>query len=58
MESMFSECSSLEYLDLSNFDTSQVEFMNGMLYHCSSLRILNLTNFNTSKVNKYEIYVL
>ena len=47
---MFSGCSSLTSLDLSNFDTSQVTSMAGMFSECSSLTILDLSSFDTSKV--------
>ena len=50
MSQMFSGCSSLTSLDVSNFDTSQVTSMQGMFYDCTSLTTLDLNNFNTSKV--------
>ena len=40
----------LSFVDLSNFDTSQVIDMNSMLYGCSSLKSLDLSNFDTSQV--------
>ena len=49
-DSMFRECSDITEIDLSNFNTSNVENMQLMFYGCSSLTSLNLTNFNTSKV--------
>ena len=42
--------SSLEKLDLGDFNTSKVTDMSDMFYHCSSLTSLDLNNFNTSKV--------
>ena len=45
MEGMFQLCGELEYLDLSNFDTSNVENMKNMFYNCNNLKYLNLTNF-------------
>ena len=42
--------SSLEKLDLRDFNTSKVTDMSDMFYHCSSLTSLDLNNFNTSKV--------
>ena len=48
--SMFSGCSSLKFLDLSNFNTSSVTNMMRMFYGCSSLESINLYNFDTSKV--------
>ena len=50
--SMFSECSSLESLDLSSFDTSKVTNMGRMFLKCSSLEYLNLSSFDTSNVEE------
>ena len=47
---MFYNCSSLESLDVSNFDTSNVTLMNHMFGQCSKLKSLDLSNFDTSKV--------
>ena len=47
---MFDLCSSLKYIDLSNFDTSKVTNMYMMFSDCSSLKSINLLNFNTSNV--------
>ena len=46
---MFSGCSSLTSLNLSNF-TNNVEDMSSMFSNCSSLISLNLSNFNTKNV--------
>jgi surface protein len=55
MKSMFNECKELEYLDLSNFDTSNVTDMMGMFMGCHKLKeIKGLNNFNTSKVTDIE----
>ena len=49
---MFSRCNSLEYLDISNFDTCNVGNMNHMFFCCFKLKeIKGINNFNTSKVN-------
>ena len=48
---MFHKCSSLRYLDLSNFDTSKVQSMNGMFYNCKNLTKLNFGNIDTSFVS-------
>ena len=50
MNSMFAGCSSLESIDLLNFDTSNVFYMDYMFYGCSSLSSLYLSNFDTSLV--------
>ena len=47
---MFSKCSSLKELDLSNFNTSNVTCMDSMFCNCSSLNELNISNFNINKV--------
>ena len=46
MSGMFSRCSSLKELNLSNFNTNNVTNMRYMFYECSSLKELNLSNFN------------
>ena len=48
---MFSKCSLLSSLNISNFNTSNVEEMGNIFYGCSSLTSINLSNFDTSKVN-------
>ena len=50
MSYMFSECTSLTNLDLSNFITNNVTNMSWMFYGCSSLTELNLSSFNTNNV--------
>ena len=45
MKAMFQECNELEYLDLSNFDTSKVNDMECMFNKCKKLKYLNLENF-------------
>ena len=50
MSSMFSGCSSLKELNLSNFNTNNVTNMRYMFYKCSSLKELNLSKFNTNNV--------
>ena len=47
---MFSGCSNILEIDLSNFDTSEVTFMNKMFSGCTKLIKLNLSKLNTSKV--------
>ena len=48
MSYMFSGCSSLKELNLSNFNTNNVTNMSYMISGCSSLKGLNLSNFNTN----------
>ena len=47
---MFSSCSGLISLDLSNFDTSKVTNMSYMFFYSRGLTSLDLSNFNTSAV--------
>ncbi len=49
MSEMFSYCS-LTSLNLSYFNTNNVNNMSHMFYNCSSLTSLNLSNFNTNNV--------
>ena len=50
MVNMFSGCSKLTSLDLSNFNTSSVSSTQSMFSGCSSLTSLDLSSFNTSSV--------
>ncbi len=57
MYAMFSSCSSLTNLDLSDFNTSQVTNMANMFGNCRSLTSLDASNFDTSKVtNMYAMF--
>ena len=48
---MFQLCEQLEYLDLSNFNSSNVTDMNCMFNECQKLKqIIGINEFNTSKV--------
>ena len=47
---LFNNCSSLNSLNLSNFNTNNVKYMSFMFCNCSSLNSLNLSNFNTNNV--------
>lgn len=48
--STFSEMSSLETLDIKNFNTSSAKMMSFFFSELYSLNQLNLSNFDTSKV--------
>ena len=52
---MFWKCSSLTSIDLSSFNTSNVNNMQYMFYKCSSLTSINLSSFNTSNVNDMSL---
>ena len=47
MERMFYRCEALLSLDLSNFNTAKVEYIDQMFEGCISLTSLNLSNFDT-----------
>ena len=55
---MFDGCESLQKLDVSNFDTSNVTDMYGMFYNCSSLQeldvVLNSSYLAMERMNKIE----
>jgi surface protein len=50
MEGMFSYCSNLTSLDVSNFNTANVSNMSSMFDNCSSLTSLDLSNFQTNNI--------
>ena len=50
---MFRE-TSLQNIDLSNLDTSNVVYMQYMFFNCLALTNINFSNFNTSKVTRME----
>ena len=63
MGGIFSGCSSLKSIDLSNFNTSSVTKMYSMFSNCKLLEIINLSSFDTSLVTDmdymfYECYSL
>lgn len=47
---MFSYCSKLTEVDLSEFNTSSITTMDGMFKYCTALTTIDLSNFNTSNV--------
>ena len=51
MYGMFSNCRSLISLDLSSFNTTNVNNMSYMFSYCRSLISLDLSSFNTTNVN-------
>ena len=51
---MFSNCGALTSLNLANWDTSNVEYMNYTFNGMWQLQSINLTNWNTSKVVSME----
>jgi len=59
MLGMYDGCNELEFLDLSNFDTSNVDDMGKMFRQCTKLKkIIGINKFNMSKViNKNEMFL-
>ena len=55
---MFAECSSIEELDLSNFDTKKVIYMRWIFLSCKSLKKINIINFEPNdNVNLEGIFL-
>ena len=51
---MFKNCENIVKIDLSNFDTSEIEDMEGMFHGCTKLRSINFGNINTEKVKNMK----
>ena len=49
--SMFQGCNLITEIDLTDFDSSQVQDIDYMFYGCTSLKTIKFGNFQTSKVN-------
>ena len=47
---MIYNCSSLNSIDLTKFDTQNVATMYCMFCNCSSLKLIDVTKFNTQNV--------
>ena len=58
MSEMFQECNELEYLDLSNFDSSNVTDMGFMFSECHKLKeIKGISNFRSIKIiNSFNFF--
>jgi surface protein len=54
MENMFDGCLSLTNIDLSNFNTKNVNDMKCMFNGCSSLTTLNLFNYNINNIHEIK----
>jgi surface protein len=54
MANMFCTCASLIALDLSSFNTKNVENMSCMFMECIKLVSLNISSFDLKKVNNME----
>ena len=60
MGGMFEGCYNLETIDVSNFDTSNVNNINNMFSFCFNLEFVNLSNFDTRNNggDEYAIFSL
>ena len=54
MRSLFHYCRNLQFLNLSNFNTSSVKYMDNMFNGCESLTSLDLSSFNTSSIDSMD----
>ena len=54
---MYSDCSSLQSINSSSFNTTNVEDMSEMFFLCSSLQSIDLSSFNTTNVKNMFIVV-
>ena len=55
MGHMFSSCSSLKELNLSNFNTNKVINMKYMFKYCMNLETIDISTFKTDNVKKWNI---
>ena len=59
---MFNNCTKLESLDISNFNTLNVDEMNGIFTNCSSLKYINLLDYNGNDIfdtiSNYDILTI
>ena len=53
---MFGGCRRIKSLDVSDWDTSKVNNMEGMFYDCKNLKSLDLSGWDTSNV-KSMVYM-
>ena len=54
MSHMFDGCEALESINVSSFDTKNVETMDFMFSGCKSLKTIDLKNFDTDKVYNFK----
>ena len=52
---MFYLCSSLQSIDLSLFNTTNVKDVHRMFFYCSSLQSIDLSSFNTTNVKDMSL---
>ena len=54
MSDVFNGCTSLKYVNLNNWNTSNVLTMLNMFYDCSQLLVLDINSFDTNRVIYYD----
>ena len=54
MSYMFNNCSLLEEIDLSSFNTKRVRDMSYMFNNCTLLKKINFSSFNTNEVTNMD----
>ena len=52
---LFLDCQHLETIDLSKFDSSEIDSMKWMFCNCFSLKKINLSNFDTKRVSNMSL---
>ena len=52
MEKLFENCSNLEDINLSSFDTNKVKNLQNMFSYCTNLKLLDLSYFNQKMLKK------
>ena len=51
---MFNECSSLQSINLSSFNSTKVKTMFHIFYKCSSLKLIDLSSFITDNIDNMD----
>ena len=57
MSCMFYNCSSLNEINLSNFNNENVIYMNDMFYNYRKLKEVNLSKFKVDKISKCKFII-
>ena len=53
-DSMFKDCTSLKYVNMSSFNTSLISKLTFMFYNCYELTSIDLSNFDTRNVLSFQ----
>lgn len=54
IDSMFSDCKSLTYININNFKTSKLTFLGNLFSDCNSLETIDLSNLDFNHVTKTQ----